>query len=195
MFSLLKEECRCILKRDPALRHPMEALLCSPGLRAQLRHRRAHRAYLQGRFLHARLISHRTRRLTGIEIHPGATLGRDLLIDHGMGIVIGETAVIGDHVTLFHGVTLGATAKPLPPGHTKRHPTVGDHVLIGANASILGDITIGHHARIGANAVVLASVPPYATAVGNPARIIRKNANSFALSQEVNHADLQQPDP
>ena len=182
MLSRLHAQYRCVRKRDAAIHHPMEALLCTPGLRAVWRHDRAHRAYLKGHFLRARLISQRTRRLTGIEIHPGASIGRNLFIDHGMGVVIGETAVIGDEVTLFHGVTLGATGKPLSAGQQKRHPTVGDHAFIGANAAILGDITIGHHARIGANAVVLTSVPPYATAVGNPAHIIYKTATPVAPS-------------
>ena len=171
MFSHLKEDYHAVLTQDTALHHPLEALLCYPGMTAVRRHRKAHRAYLRGQYLRARLISNRTRKITGVDIHPGAVIGERLFIDHGMGIVIGETCVIGSHVTLYQGVTLGATGKE----HGKRHPTVGNHVMIGAGAKVLGNIRIGHHAKIGAGAVVLTDVPPYATAVGNPARIIEYN--------------------
>ena len=171
MFSRLKEDCQTVLTNDTALHHPLEALLCYPGMKAVRRHRRAHDAYVKGHFLYARLISARTRKHTGVDIHPGAVIGKQLFIDHGTGVVIGETCVIGDCVTLYQGVTLGATGKQAG----KRHPTIGDHVMIGAGAAVLGSIHIGHHAKVGAGAVVLRDVPPYATAVGNPARIIMHN--------------------
>jgi serine O-acetyltransferase len=166
MFKTLSDDIQAVLERDPAARSKLEVLLCYPGLHAVLIHRAAHGLWRRGWLLSARLLSQFARWLTGIEIHPGARLGRRLLIDHGMGVVIGETAVIGDDVTLYQNVTLGGVS--LNPG--KRHPTVGDDVVIGAGAAVLGPFTVGNAARIGSNAVVLREVPPGATMVGVPAR-------------------------
>ncbi|MBE5777151.1 MAG: serine acetyltransferase [Clostridiales bacterium] len=192
MFSMILREIHAVQRKDPALRHPLEALWCYPGMQALRLHRRAHRQYLKGHFFRARVISRRACRKTGIDIHPGATIGKDVFIDHGLGLVIGETAVVEDHVTLYHGVTLGATGKSLAPG-ARRHPTVCHHAMIGAHAQILGNITIGCHARIGAGAVVLCDVPPYATCVGNPGRIIQPSYQPFHTGG-IPYADLQQPD-
>lgn len=169
MFHQLKMDMQDILTKDPAIHTPLEALLCYPGFTALRRHRRAHRAYLKGHHLYARMISHRTYRKTGIDIHPGAQIGRHVLLDHGCGIVIGETAVVGDHVTIYQGVTLGGTGKE----RGKRHPTIGNHVLIGAGAKILGAITVGDYAKIGAGAIVLEDIPACCTVVGNPGRMIK----------------------
>jgi serine O-acetyltransferase len=166
MFKTLSEDMQAVLERDPAARSKLEVLLCYPGLHAVLIHRVAHALWRRGWLLSARLLSQFARWLTGIEIHPGAQLGRRLLIDHGMGLVVGETAVIGDNVTLYQNVTLGGVS--LNPG--KRHPTLEDDVVIGAGAAVLGPFTVGRGARIGSNAVVLREVPPGATMVGVPAR-------------------------
>ncbi|MEA2514337.1 MAG: serine O-acetyltransferase [Thermomicrobiales bacterium] len=164
----LSEQIRTIRERDPAARSAVEIVLTYPGLHAQLFHRTA--SALRRRRLHllARIVSHLGRFLTGIEIHPGATIGRRFFIDHGMGVVIGETAVIGDDCTLYQGVTLGGTGKQ----RGKRHPTLGDGVIVGVGAKILGAVTIGHGAKIGGGAVVLRDVPPHTTAVGVPARAV-----------------------
>ena len=172
MFSRIKQEIAVVFERDPAARNTWEVITCYPGFHALLVHRFAHwlwRARL--RWL-ARLTSHVGRFLTGIEIHPGASIGRRFFIDHGMGVVIGETAEVGDDCTLYHGVTLGGTSW----NKGKRHPTLGNGVVIGAGAKILGPITIGDGARIGSNAVVVKSVPPGATAIGIPAHIVEKEA-------------------
>jgi serine O-acetyltransferase len=166
MFKTLSDDMQAVLERDPAARSKLEVLLCYPGLHAVLIHRVAHALWRRGWLLSARLLSQFARWLTGIEIHPGAHLGRRLLIDHGMGVVIGETAVVGDNVTLYQNVTLGGVS--LNPG--KRHPTLEDDVVIGAGAAVLGPFTVGRGARIGSNAVVLREVPPGATMVGVPAR-------------------------
>jgi serine O-acetyltransferase len=166
MFKTLGDDIQAVFERDPAARSRLEVLLCYPGLHAVLIHRTAHALWRGGWLLCARLLSQFARWLTGIEIHPGARLGRRLLIDHGMGVVIGETAVIGDDVTLYQNVTLGGVS--LNPG--KRHPTIEDDVVIGAGAAVLGPFTVGRGARIGSNAVVLREVPPGATMVGVPAR-------------------------
>jgi serine O-acetyltransferase len=166
VFKHLREEIDGIMARDPAARSRLEVALCYPGLHAILLHRVARRCRDAGWPLTARLISQFARSLTGIEIHPGATIGRRFFIDHGMGVVIGETAEIGDDVMLYHGVTLGGTS--LVPG--KRHPTLGDGVIVGAGAKILGAITVGEGARIGANAVVVADVAPGTAVVGIPAK-------------------------
>ena len=168
MFNALREDIRSIFDRDPAARTSWEVLTCYPGLHAIILHRLAHRLWMRGFYWFGRFISHCARFLTGIEIHPGATIGRRFFIDHGMGVVIGETAVIGDDVTLYHGVTLGGTSW----NKGKRHPTLADGVVVGAGAQILGPITIGEGAKVGSNAVVVKDVPEGATAVGNPARII-----------------------
>jgi serine O-acetyltransferase len=168
MFARAKEDVRAFLERDPAARSGLMVVLCYPGLHAVWLHRLAHVLWRAGWLLPGRIVSAFARWLTGIEIHPGAKLGRRLVIDHGSGVVIGETAELGADVTLYHDVTLGGTA--LHAG--KRHPTVGDKVIIGAGAQVLGPITIGEGARIGANAVVLKDVPPCTTMVGIPARAI-----------------------
>ncbi|HHY09321.1 MAG TPA: serine O-acetyltransferase [Firmicutes bacterium] len=171
MIKYILSEARNILAKDPAAKSLCEVVLCYPGLRVLIYHRLAHRLHKKGYIVLARMLSQRARKVTGIEIHPGAVIGSHLFIDHGMGVVIGETAVVGDNVTMFHGVTLGGLGgEP----NSKRHPTVEDDVLIGAGAKILGPITIGRGAKVGANAVVLKDVPPYTTVVGLPAREIDK---------------------
>ena len=169
MFHRLREDIACILERDPAARSAFEVLTCYPGLHALVFHRRARECRDLGWNLVGRLISQLGRFLTGIEIHPGATIGRRVFIDHGMGVVVGETAEIGDDCTIYQGVTLGGTS--LTKG-AKRHPTLGRGVIVGANSQVLGGFTVGDGARIGSIAVVLKAVPPGATAVGNPARIL-----------------------
>lgn len=168
MFHRIKEDIACVFERDPAARSTWEVLTCYPGLHALLLHRVAHRLWGWGLRWLARFMSHCTRWLTGIEIHPGARIGRRVFIDHGMGIVIGETAIIGDECTLYHGVTLGGTSW----NKGKRHPTLESGVVIGAGAKVLGPITLFSGAKVGSNAVVVRDVPPGATAVGIPARII-----------------------
>jgi serine O-acetyltransferase len=170
MFSRLREDIACIRERDPAARSTWEVLTCYPGLHALVMHRWAHLAWGAGFKWAGRFISHLARFLTGIEIHPGATVGRRVFIDHGMGVVVGETAEIGDECTIYQGVTLGGTS--LTKG-AKRHPTLGRGVIVGANAQVLGGFTVGDGARVGSSAVVVKPVPPGATAVGNPARIIQ----------------------
>lgn len=165
MFS---REIKAIRERDPASRSNVEAILTSPGLHAIALHRLSHRLWRVGLFLPARLLSQIGRALTGIEIHPGARLGRGVFIDHGMGVVIGETSTIGDDVTMYQGVTLGGTGKE----RGKRHPTLEDDVVIGVGASVLGAVTIGEGARVGAGSVVLKDVPAHTTAVGIPARAV-----------------------
>ena len=169
MFARLRSDIACILERDPAARSRWEVLTCYPGLHALILHRRAHACWRGGFRWLGRFISHTARWLTGIEIHPGATIGERVFIDHGMGVVIGETAEIGDDCTIYHGVTLGGTS--LYKG-AKRHPTLGRGVVVGAGAKVLGGFTVGDGARIGSNAVVTKPVPAGATAVGNPARVI-----------------------
>ena len=171
MFQRLREDIACILERDPAARSGWEVLTCYPGLHALLLHRRASACRKRGWHWLARFISQLGRFLTGIEIHPGATIGRRVFIDHGMGVVFGETAEIGDDCTIYQGVTLGGTS--LTKG-AKRHPTLGKGVIVGANSQVLGGFTVGDGARVGSNAVVLKAVPPGATAVGNPARIVHR---------------------
>lgn len=168
MFQRLREDIRCVFERDPAARTTWEVLTCYPGLHALQMHRLAHWLWNHGLRWLARLLSHLTRFFTGIEIHPGARIGRRVFIDHGMGVVIGETAVIGDDCTLYHGVTLGGTSW----NKGKRHPTLERGVVIGAGAKVLGPITIGAGAKIGSNAVVVREVPAGCTAVGIPAHII-----------------------
>lgn len=170
MFSRLREDIACILERDPAARTGFEVLTCYPGLHALWIHRLAHWCWTHGLKWLGRFISHWGRFLTGIEIHPGATFGRRVFIDHGMGIVIGEMAEVGDDCTIYQGVTLGGTS--LVKG-AKRHPTLGKGAIVGAHASVLGGFTVGDGARVGSGAVVTKPVPAGATAVGNPARIIQ----------------------
>jgi serine O-acetyltransferase len=175
MFQRLREDIACILERDPAARSSWEALTCYPGLHAILWHRLAHAFWTARLHWLGRFTSHLGRFFTGIEIHPGATLGRRVFIDHGMGVVIGETAEIGDDCTIYQGVTLGGTS--LSKG-AKRHPTLGRGVIVGANSQVLGGFTVGDGARIGSGAVVLKPVPPGATAVGNPARVIHAEVDA-----------------
>ena len=188
MFSRLKQEIAVVFERDPAARTTWEVITCYPGFHALLVHRLAH--WLWGVRLKwlARLVSHLGRWLTGIEIHPGALIGRRFFIDHGMGVVIGETAEIGEDCTLYHGVTLGGTSW----NKGKRHPTLGNGVVVGAGAKILGPILIGDDARVGSNAVVVKNVPPGATAIGIPARIVEKEAgdktgfSAYAVGSDMN---------
>ena len=174
MFDRAREEIRVVFDRDPAARSAWEVITCYPGFHALLFHRLAHRLWGWNLKWMARFLSHIGRWLTGIEIHPGATIGRRFFIDHGMGVVIGETAQIGDDCTLYHGVTLGGTSW----NKGKRHPTLADGVVVGAGAKILGPITIGRGAKIGSNAVVVKDVPECATAVGIPARILDDESKS-----------------
>ncbi|MFN4343029.1 MAG: serine O-acetyltransferase [Azonexus sp.] len=168
MFRELREDIRSVFDRDPAARSFWEVLTCYPGIHALIMHRLAHWLWSHRLRWMGRFTAHLSRMLTGIEIHPGATIGRRFFIDHGMGVVIGETAVIGDDVTLYHGVTLGGTSW----NKGKRHPTLENGVVVGAGAKVLGPITISAGAKVGSNAVVTKPVPAGATAVGNPARII-----------------------
>lgn len=169
MFPRLREDIANIKERDPAARSGWEVLTCYPGLQAIAIHRMAHWSWNAGMKWLGRFISHIGRFLTGIEIHPGAQIGRRVFIDHGFGVVIGETAIVGDDCTIYQGVTLGGTS--LTKG-TKRHPTLEKGVIVGAGAQVLGNVTVGDGAKVGSNAVVVKEVPPSATAVGNPARII-----------------------
>ncbi|MHB8945332.1 MAG: serine O-acetyltransferase EpsC [Bacillota bacterium] len=188
MSEAARRDVRAVIERDPAARSVLEVILCYPGLHAVWIHRWAHRLYRRRRFLAARLLSQFARSLTGIEIHPGARLGRGFFIDHGMGVVIGETAEVGEDVTLYQGVTLGGTGKE----KGKRHPTIGRNVIISAGAKVLGAITIGDNCKIGAGAVVIESVPPNCTVVGVPGRVVRRDGVRTA-GADLDHADL--PDP
>lgn len=186
-ISYIREEIRVIRERDPAIKSNMEVLLY-PSFKVILRYRIAHRLYLKKHYFLARWISQRAARKTGIEIHPGATIGKGLFIDHGSGVIIGETAVIGNNVTLYQGVTLGGTGKE----QGKRHPTLKDNVMVSAGAKILGSFTIGENSKIGAGSVVLEEVPPNCTVVGVPGRVVRRN------DKKVPRMDLDQvhlPDP
>ncbi len=174
MFSRLREDIHCVFERDPAARNVFEVLTAYPGLHAVMYHRISHRLWSWGLKWLARMLSGLARWLTGIEIHPGATIGRRFFIDHGMGVVIGETAVIGDDCTLYHGVTLGGTSWQ----KGKRHPTLGNNVVVGAGAKVLGPITIADGGRIGSNAVVVKDVPADTTVVGIPGRIVKRNKSS-----------------
>lgn len=187
MFESLKRDLDAVMARDPAAHSRAEVFFCYPGFIAVRRHRRAHRAYLKGHYFWARHISFRTYRKTGIDIHPGAQLGQGVFIDHGTGVVIGETAVVGDDVTIYQGATLGGTGKDTG----KRHPTLGRSVTVGAGAKVLGPITIGDYVKIGAGAIVLKDVPDHCTVVGNPGRVVRGPAVRPEI--DLNHGDL--PDP
>jgi len=182
ILSRLRSDIQCILERDPAARSRWEVVTCYPGLHAIWLHRPAHWCWTHGLRWTGRFISHVSRWLTGIEIHPGAQIGRHVFIDHGMGVVIGETAVVGDGCTIYHGVTLGGTS--LYKG-AKRHPTLGRNVVVAAGAKVLGGFEVGDGAKIGSNAVVIKPVPAGATAVGIPARIIPSKAGQSAdVAQE-----------
>jgi serine O-acetyltransferase len=172
MFSRLREDIYSIIERDPAARNAWEVLTCYPGLHATLMHRWAHWYWTHGLKWCGRFVSHVSRMLTGIEIHPGAVIGRRVFIDHGFGVVIGETAVVGDDCTIYQGVTLGGTS--LHKG-SKRHPTLERGVIVGAGAQVLGSFTVGEYAKIGSNAVLVKPMPAGATAVGNPAHVIEKS--------------------
>ena len=165
----VKEEFQVIKERDPAIKSPMEVLLY-PSFRVMLSYRRAHKLYLKGHYFWARFLSQRAARKTGIEIHPGATIGKGFFIDHGSGVIIGETAIVGDNVTLYQGVTLGGTGKETG----KRHPTIGDNVMISAGAKIIGSFTVGENSKIGAGSVVTRDIPSGVLAAGNPCRVIRE---------------------
>jgi serine O-acetyltransferase len=175
MFHRLRDDIACIRERDPAARSTWEVLTCYPGLHALILHRWAHAAWIGNWKWLGRFVSNLGRFLTGIEIHPGATIGRRVFIDHGMGVVIGETAEVGDECTIYQGVTLGGTS--LTKG-AKRHPTLGRGVIVGANAQVLGGFTVGDGARVGGGSVVVKPVPAGATAVGNPARVIQADAEA-----------------
>ncbi len=171
VLTTLRTDFQIIFERDPAARNWLEVLLCYPGLQALLFHRFAHRLYRLGIPFLPRFISHLARFFTGIEIHPGASVGKGVFIDHGMGVVIGETAIVGDYSLIYQGVTLGGTGKELG----KRHPTLGQNVIVGAGAKILGNIQVGSNVRIGAGSVVLRDVPSDCTVVGVPGRIVYRN--------------------
>ena len=186
MFRIIREQIDTIFREDPAAGSILEIILCYPGFHAILLHRLSHWLYLRRVRLLARLVSQFSRSLTGIEIHPGATIGRRFFIDHGMGVVIGETALIGDDVLLYQNVTLGGTGKE----RGKRHPTLGNHVVMGTGAKILGNIKIGNYVKIGAGSVVIRSVPDSSTVVGIPGRIVRSPGN---VNDNLEHGRL--PDP
>lgn len=186
-ISYIKEEIEVIKERDPAIKSDMEVFLY-PSFKAILSYRLAHKLYLKKHYFWARWISQRAVRKTGIEIHPGATIGKGLFIDHGSGVIIGETAILGDNVTLYQGVTLGGTGKE----KGKRHPTLGDNVMVSAGAKVIGSFTVGENSKIGAGSVVIREVPPNCTVVGVPGRIVRMG------DQKVPRSDLDQvhlPDP
>lgn len=187
MFKTLKEDIGIVFEQDPAARTYLEVILTYSGLHAIWAHRLAHALYKRKLFFLARLTSQISRFFTGIEIHPGAKIGKRFFIDHGMGVVIGETCEIGDNVTVFQGVTLGGTGKE----KGKRHPTIMDNALIATGAKVLGSITIGENSKIGAGSVVLHDVPPNSTVVGIPGKVVIKNG--MKIKQDFNHRDL--PDP
>jgi len=178
LFARIREDIDSVLERDPAARSRLEVFLCYPGLWAVWIHRVSHQLWRRRIRLLARLLSQVGRFFTGVDIHPGALLGRRLFIDHATGVVIGETAIVGSDVTLYQGVTLGGTGK----GHGKRHPTVCDRVFVGNNANLLGNITIGENSRVGAGSVVLSDVPPNSTVVGVPAHIVYRNGERVLIT-------------
>jgi serine O-acetyltransferase len=186
VFRTIREQVDTIFREDPAAKSVIEIVLCYPGFHAVLLHRLAHWLYLQRLTLIARVVSQFSRALTGIEIHPGATIGRRFFIDHGMGVVIGETAEIGDDVLLYQNVTLGGTGKE----RGKRHPTIGNRVVIGTGAKILGNIRIGNGVKVGAGSVVIRPVPDYSTVVGVPGRVVRSRVDT---NDNLEHGHL--PDP
>jgi serine O-acetyltransferase len=189
MFDRMRRDVRTVLERDPAARSALEVVLCYPGVHAIWFHRAAHALWGARWFTPARFVSHVSRWLTGIEIHPAARLGPGLFIDHGMGLVIGETAEVGENVTLLQGVTLGGTSLR----REKRHPTLGDHVVVGAGATVLGAIRVGDHSRIGAGSVVVRDVPANAVVVGVPGKVTYRDGQRVAADIDLNQTDL--PDP
>ena len=188
-FKEVGEDIRNIVEKDPAARNGFEVLICYPGIWALILHRPSNWFYRHKMKLIARIISQIARWFTGIEIHPGATIGRRCFIDHGMGVVIGETAEVGDDCLIYHGVTLGGTGKD----QGKRHPTVGNNVLLSCGAKVLGPFKIGDNARIASNAVVLSEVPPDATAVGIPAQIVRIAGKTTHYADEVDQTSVENP--
>jgi serine O-acetyltransferase len=189
MFDALRRDIHTVFERDPASRSRVEALFCYPGVHALAFHRLAHRLWGAGWFASGRFVSHVSRFLTGIEIHPAARLGPGLFIDHGMGVVIGETAEVGRNVTLYQGVSLAGTSLK----REKRHPTLGDNVVVGAGAKIIGAILIGDNSRIGAGSVVVRDVPPNSVVVGVPGRVTYKDGQRVTDGVDLNQTDL--PDP
>lgn len=189
MFDDLKELIGAYKARDPAARSSFEVLMLYPGIKATISHKRANYFYRHDMKFIARWISQRSRKKTGIEIHPGATIGKRLVIDHGMGVVIGETAEIGDDVLIYQGVTLGGTGKDTG----KRHPTIGNNVLIGSGAKILGPFKVGDNCRIASNAVVLKEVPSNSTAVGVPARIVKIDGQKTHYADDVDQISVIDP--
>ncbi len=196
LFKNLRDEIDATLARDPAARSRLEVVLCYPGFQALLFYRLAHWLWQRRWHLAGRFVSHVGRVLTGIEIHPGASIGKRLFIDHGMGVVIGETAEVGDDCTLYHGVTLGGTRPSREQGGQKRHPTVGNNVIVGSGAQVLGPFRVGDGARIGAASVVLKEVPDGATMVGNPARqAVRRAGGEVPPAFEPYGISGEIPDP
>lgn len=194
VISRLRQDVQAIMERDPAVKSVIEAVCCYPCFHAIIMHRIAHWLYKKRLVLLPRLLSQWSRFITGIEIHPGATIGEGLFIDHGMGVVIGETTEIGNNVTIYQGVTLGGTGKE----KGKRHPTIGNNVVISTGAKVLGSFTVGDNAKIGANSVVLRNVPPDCTVVGVPGRVVVRDGRKIADSQLPDAVDLQHhllPDP
>ncbi|OAI26571.1 serine acetyltransferase [Methylosinus sp. R-45379] len=191
LFALIREDVGCVAQRDPAARSTLEVVLLYPGVHALIWHRIANRLWRGGHKFSARALSWFGRLVTNIDIHPGATIGVRFFIDHGAGVVIGETATIGDDVTMYHGVTLGGTSWSVG----RRHPTVGDGVLIGAGAKILGPISVGPRARIGANSVVIEDVPPEMTVVGIPGRVVREQRRRSGVDGRIDLEHHLIPDP
>lgn len=189
MFQTLREDFRVVFERDPAVRSVLEILLCYPGFHAILFYRLANALWRRKFFLLGRFISHLGRFFTGIEIHPGATIGKGFFIDHGMGVVIGETAEIGENCTLYHQVTLGGTSW----AKEKRHPTLGDNVVIGSGAKVLGPFTVGHNSKVGSNSVVVKEVPANSTVVGIPGKIVMSEGKASEPKVDLEHGQL--PDP
>lgn len=194
LFSYLRDDLHMVFERDPAARSKLEVILCYPGLHAVWLFRLSHWLWKRRLKLLARILAYVTRFYTGIEIHPGATIGRRFFIDHGHGVVIGETAELGDDVTLYQGVTLGGTSW----NKGKRHPTIEERVVVGANAVVLGDIVIGHDSRIGSSSVVVKTVPPHSTVVGIPGKVVHSSAPMVEHCAEGERVNLQHgtlPDP
>jgi serine O-acetyltransferase len=185
MFKSMRADLDSYLERDPAARSRLEVFLLYSGYKAVRKYRRAHWFYTHNMKMIARYLSQRARHKTGVEIHPGATIGKGLVIDHGMGVVIGETTVIGDNCLIYQNVTLGGTGKE----HGKRHPTLGDNVMVGSGAKVLGPFKVGDNSRIAAGAVVLTEIPPNCTAVGVPARVVRINGIRPDLLDQIHYGD------
>ena len=189
MIQTLREDFKAVFERDPAVRSVFEIIFCYPGFHAMLFYRLAHWFWVNQFYFLGRLVSHLGRFFTGIEIHPGAKIGHGFFIDHGMGVVIGETAEIGDNCTLYHGVTLGGTSW----AKEKRHPTLGDNVVVGSGAKILGPFTVGDNSKVGSNSVVVKEVPPDSTVVGVPGRVVFTEGQKHEARADLEHGRL--PDP